>query len=170
MTNEVVSTKDIRTGAQSPCACKDKQHMQVLECVLMCECFSSAFCKILRRHYFLPIVLVTERGRVQQCVGVTRLLFYAPTSLLGTWFQQGKLELPFGIWPYCLCSHILHAGTVFVSSLSGKNPMDVSCRKHSPPFVPSGEYLFVVKHLLFYCTLLLLISLLCTSYSIALGF
>lgn len=37
--------------------------------------FSSIFCKLLRRHYFLPIVLVTERGGVQHCVGVTRWLF-----------------------------------------------------------------------------------------------
>lgn len=91
---KVVSTKD-RRAAQAPCACKDKQHMQVVECVLLCECFSSAFCKLLQRHYFLPIVLVTERGGVQHCVGVTRWLFCVTHIITGHTVSAGKARAPF---------------------------------------------------------------------------
>lgn len=148
MANEVAPTKDIRARPQAPCACKDKQHMQALECVLLCECFSSAFCKILQGIIFFPLSWLRTGVEFSTVWVWSGCYSMPPMSLLGTRFQHEKLGLPFGIWLHCLCS--LHAGMLSISSLSGKTPRTCPAGNiYHLVFIPSGEYLFAVKYLLF---------------------
>jgi len=51
MANEVLSTTDV-SAAQVTCACKDKQYMQVLECVLLCEHFRFCFLQATQNALF----------------------------------------------------------------------------------------------------------------------
>lgn len=56
MANELMSTKDI-SAAQATCACKDKQHMQVLECALSFEHFRFCFLQATQNALFLSSLL-----------------------------------------------------------------------------------------------------------------
>lgn len=108
MTNEVVPTKGIR-AAQAPCECKDKQHMQMLECMFLCECFSSPFWSSSKGIIFFLLSWLQRKVEFST-VWVWPSCYSMFTHIIaGHMVSAVKLGRTFGIGPFCLvlgkCQH-----------------------------------------------------------------